>query len=65
MFCLPLIAYTILGTYAATVIGITWLCMSINSSYGVSFTNNLQQLTDIVPIAAKIPLVLVGVIDSL
>jgi hypothetical protein len=65
MFCIPLIAYTVFGTYTITVMGITYFLMAVNSAYGVSFTNNLQQLPELFPIAAKIPLLLVGLIDTL
>lgn len=65
MFCVSLIAYTIFGTYTITVMGITYFLMAINSEYGVPLADNLQQLPELFPIAAKIPLVLVGLIDGL
>lgn len=65
MFCVSLIAYTIFGTYTITVMGITYFLMAINSTYGVPLSNNLQQLPELLPIAAKIPLVVVGLIDTL
>ena len=65
MFCIPLIAYTIFGVYTITVMGITYFLMAVNAEYGVSFTDNLQQLPELFPIAVKIPLVLIGLIDTL
>ena len=65
MFCIPLIAYTIFGVYTITVMGITYFLMAVNAEYGVPFTDNLQQLPELFPIAVKIPLVLIGLIDTL
>ena len=65
MFCFQLIAYTVFGIYTITVMGITYFLMAVNSAYGVSFTDNIQQLPELFPIAAKIPLLYVGLIDDL